>query len=466
MFGTGGGTPSPKYPLVEEFQHIELHNVAPDVGDDTTGTLNGIPIKQFNKVHRFFRHSARVGYIVIAGYAVTGTGTDEFGNGTGQYFFNQGGDDITISRFYTMEYPFKLDTTLKGYKGQARNHGGVTTYYYGKEKQSFNRTQKYRVAQFTEQWVGATKNNPARKKFKKSGRFQVRIARLMHQAYTRGYGDRQWDKILWVGLKGLVPSAKSYGNVTLLAMKMRASNQVNSSTNTKVNCIVTRKLRRYLPARLGTSGTDIVNNGLRLEDEETPWNYIRVTTSAAHHLDVGDKIDIAGATTFSGIPASYLNREHLVVEVVAPKVFRIKLVNSESNLYKGNNVIDLAHGVVSGVSGTDIAINVDNSATLPSNMGGLSFRNTSKPSWRRIRFPLRDEIFGLSKDSITKTDLRSRVSVDHDSGIVTLDIGPPYVLDPAEVHVDGHNNNYMGGTIVDDDMVDLLKGGDNYIIRG
>src|SRR5690606_9211615 len=46
----------------------------------------------------------------------------------------------------------------------------------------------------------------------------------------------------WVGLRAFIPSSKDYGNVTLLAVKARASNNLNGNSSNRINVITTRKL--------------------------------------------------------------------------------------------------------------------------------------------------------------------------------------------------------------------------------
>lgn len=70
------------------------------------------------------------------------------------------------------------------------------------------------------------------------GRFQVR-GRRIGEAATDG---RTSSKIQWTGLRAYLPSARMYGDVTLLAMVIKATNNVNTSNFQQVNVIGTRIL--------------------------------------------------------------------------------------------------------------------------------------------------------------------------------------------------------------------------------
>lgn len=75
------------------------------------------------------------------------------------------------------------------------------------------------------------------------GRYEVRATRLDDKDETARAGH----EIRWGAAKGYIVSEKNYGNVTLLAVVMRATDNLSQRSSRMVNCIVTRKLRTWTP---------------------------------------------------------------------------------------------------------------------------------------------------------------------------------------------------------------------------
>lgn len=75
------------------------------------------------------------------------------------------------------------------------------------------------------------------------GRYEVRATRLDDKDETARAGH----EIRWSAAKGYIVSEKNYGNVTLLAVVMRATDNLSQRSSRMVNCIVTRKLRTWTP---------------------------------------------------------------------------------------------------------------------------------------------------------------------------------------------------------------------------
>lgn len=71
-----------------------------------------------------------------------------------------------------------------------------------------------------------------------AGRYQVRAQRVGN----KNTDSRTANTIQWAGMRAYLPSQHYYGDVTLLAMVMRATNNLNSQTAKKINVIATRKL--------------------------------------------------------------------------------------------------------------------------------------------------------------------------------------------------------------------------------
>ena len=76
-----------------------------------------------------------------------------------------------------------------------------------------------------------------------TGRYEIRATRLD----TKDTSSRAGHEIRWGSAKGYIVSDKNYGNVTLLAITMRATDNLSQRSSRMVNCIVTRKLPIWLP---------------------------------------------------------------------------------------------------------------------------------------------------------------------------------------------------------------------------
>lgn len=83
-----------------------------------------------------------------------------------------------------------------------------------------------------------------------AGRWQVRLRRTDTQDLSTTVGH----EIAWTALRGRLLSARTYAGMTLLAVKMKATGDLNSQTSRQVNVIATSKLRTWDPALNGGAG--------------------------------------------------------------------------------------------------------------------------------------------------------------------------------------------------------------------
>lgn len=70
------------------------------------------------------------------------------------------------------------------------------------------------------------------------GRYEVRARRVNNFAEGTQYGN----DVVWEGLRGWLQIEHDYGDITLLAVKIRATNNLNDRTQQLINVIATRKL--------------------------------------------------------------------------------------------------------------------------------------------------------------------------------------------------------------------------------
>ncbi|MGE8549272.1 MAG: host specificity factor TipJ family phage tail protein, partial [Alcaligenes sp.] len=75
------------------------------------------------------------------------------------------------------------------------------------------------------------------------GRYEVRAIRVNPKILD----EQCQNTCVWAGLRAYLPSRESYGDVTLLAVAARATNNLNQSTARRVNVIATRKLQTWDP---------------------------------------------------------------------------------------------------------------------------------------------------------------------------------------------------------------------------
>lgn len=90
----------------------------------------------------------------------------------------------------------------------------------------------------------AAKNSPIRLSYfypVAAGRYEVRAVRLD----AKDTNARSAHSIYWESLKGYMDEPETFGNMTLLAIKMRATNNLSSNSSRKINAIITRKVRTW-----------------------------------------------------------------------------------------------------------------------------------------------------------------------------------------------------------------------------
>ena len=92
----------------------------------------------------------------------------------------------------------------------------------------------------SESYSDAT-NTPQRQSYKYAvtpGRYEVRLQRLD----ARDTSSRAAHEIRWGSLRSYLDGMPDFGNVTLLAVRMRATDNLTQQSSRMINCIVTRKL--------------------------------------------------------------------------------------------------------------------------------------------------------------------------------------------------------------------------------
>ncbi|CAK7070405.1 MAG: Chromosome partition protein Smc [Kerstersia gyiorum] len=89
-----------------------------------------------------------------------------------------------------------------------------------------------------------------------AGRYRVKVWRTSN----KDTDSRCANLIQWGGMRAYLPDHREYGNVTLIAMIIRATNNLNQSTARRVNVIATRKLKTWDPVNGWSAGTVSTKN--------------------------------------------------------------------------------------------------------------------------------------------------------------------------------------------------------------
>tara|TARA_R110000796_G_scaffold17656_2_gene54187 strand:- start:2435 stop:6028 length:3594 start_codon:yes stop_codon:yes gene_type:complete len=102
------------------------------------------------------------------------------------------------------------------------------------------------------------------------GRYEVRGERLDDNSASHRVGDT----VEWSGMRAFLTPTRDYGDLTLLAVKARATNNLNDRSSNRVNVFATRKLPNY-DAETGTLAAvdDLVN---RTASTNPVWAAIQI----------------------------------------------------------------------------------------------------------------------------------------------------------------------------------------------
>ena len=93
----------------------------------------------------------------------------------------------------------------------------------------------------TTQTITAATTTPQRRSYKEGvalGRYEVRMTRLD----VKDTNVRAGHEVNWASLRGYAPGSQNYGAITVLAMRMRATNNLSLQASRRINILATRKL--------------------------------------------------------------------------------------------------------------------------------------------------------------------------------------------------------------------------------
>lgn len=147
-------------------------------------------------------------------------------------------------------------------------------------------------------------NEQIRQTFEKviaPGRYKIRIGRKT----TNRTESQVADTVILQSVKGfLADDPINFGNLTMLAVKMRATNNLSSRSSRKINCVVTRKIREWNPTDGWTEEKESNSLAWAVADALTnirygaKWADSRIDLQGFYDLD---KILAARGDTFNGV---------------------------------------------------------------------------------------------------------------------------------------------------------------------
>jgi len=136
--------------------------------------------------------------------------------------------------------------------------------------------------------VGDANATPIRRTYRTSvtlGRYEVRGTRTSTKQTSSRYGN----DVTWTALKAYNPGVTSYDNATTLAVRMRATNNLSSTSSKRINVSVTRKLNTW--------------------NSTTGWSASKVGTSAPAWILAYICKEIVGESHFSLLSLEALQTE-------------------------------------------------------------------------------------------------------------------------------------------------------------
>ncbi|MBS4019058.1 MAG: hypothetical protein KGZ68_12565 [Dechloromonas sp.] len=121
-----------------------------------------------------------------------------------------------------------------------------------------------------------------------AGRYRVRVSRLD----AKDTSARAAHAVHWAGLRAYLPDETDYGNITLLAVKLKATAQISEQATRKINIISTRKLPTWHPTT-GWSAPVATRN--------IAWALADICRASYGASLADDRYDLAGLYALAGV---------------------------------------------------------------------------------------------------------------------------------------------------------------------
>jgi len=174
--------------------------------------------------------------VEVSDIELFGTNETEYVQWVGPFVVNESGTTIT-----RIELDFSMPLGLNHItdKGKVRTGEMAVSVEFRSIDNSGTPTSDW-ASLYTRAWSMATTKaqRSTASVIVPSGRYQVRVSRT--SAKDEDNGSAQM--LLWSALRGYKPSVRDYGDKTMLAVKMKATNNLNDRSAFRVNVWATRKL--------------------------------------------------------------------------------------------------------------------------------------------------------------------------------------------------------------------------------
>lgn len=298
---------------------------------------------------------------------------------------------------------FGVSYLVHGYLADRSNNSSLSTpvtatipnatlVFREKRQSAFAQTVKSTVAQITDEVTtidvyGAKNPPPAGSAFdevkrvnRKFGRFELRTRHNSIESYQGSAGIYQnvQNSVVLGAVRTYIPERKDYGNITTMAMKLKANYAYNSATKNKINVIATRKLPIYR-----TSGAvPLMDNGIYTASEYGAGAVVVEfdTEADAAQYEIGQVIEIADITesgvseiTVGGIPAAMIAGKKLLLKKVTNKSFLVmcdKVAKIRSSASSIASYVDSKSGTTITAPSGIFAVGNDG----PNNLVGMAIR--------------------------------------------------------------------------------------------
>ncbi|MEY2656065.1 MAG: hypothetical protein RLZZ524_3093, partial [Pseudomonadota bacterium] len=124
-----------------------------------------------------------------------------------------------------------------------------------------------------------------------AARYEVRVKRTSTKYTDSRYGN----DIAWAGLRAYLPETRDFGDVTLIALRARATNNLSAQASRKINVIATRKLPAWNGSAFGTATAT----------KSIAWALANICTDATWGAGLADaRVDLDGLLALDAVWAT------------------------------------------------------------------------------------------------------------------------------------------------------------------
>lgn len=178
------------------------------------------------------------------------------------------------------------------------------------------------------------------------GRYEVRAIRVNDASDS----SRVADSVQWAGMRAFLTSTRDYGDVTMLAVRARATNNLNDNSSNAINVVGTRMLPIYDP----------VTNTLA-DPSDT-------TQRAVNRSHIWAMVNILRAEYGGALVDKYLDLEHLASEAAQADVDGIYfdwIFDQRTTVWEASKLCCFVAKSIPMLNGSRVSVVRDQPASLP-----------------------------------------------------------------------------------------------------